>query len=73
VAQYQIVCDPGGVHVALALRSGADQDAIVCAVQSDLAQALYAAGADVPLHVSVDADFASRRTAIGKHRLVVQA
>jgi phenylacetate-CoA ligase len=73
VAQYQVVRDKGGVHIALALRKGADPDATAAAVRADVAHALQAAGADVPLEVTIDAELASRRTAIGKHRLVVQA
>jgi phenylacetate-coenzyme A ligase PaaK-like adenylate-forming protein len=73
VAQYQVVRDADGVHVALALRGGADAAATVAAVRRDVARALGAAGADVPLDVRVDADLLQRRTAIGKHRLVVQA
>jgi phenylacetate-CoA ligase len=72
VAQYQVLRDHDGVHIALALRADADPDATVAAVQHDVAHALHAAGADVPLDVTVDNDLVSRRTAIGKHRLVVQ-
>jgi phenylacetate-CoA ligase len=73
VAQYQVVRDPAGVHVALSLRNGADADATVEAVRRDVAGALRDAGADVPVDVTVEADLAERRTAAGKHRLVVQA
>jgi phenylacetate-CoA ligase len=72
VAQYQVVRDKDGVHIALTLRNGADAEATVEAVRADVAAALHTAGADVPLAVTVDPDLASRRTAIGKHRLVVQ-
>lgn len=73
VAQYQVVRDASGVRVALALRNGADADATVADVRRDLTEALRAAGAEVPVEVAVDADLLSRRTEIGKHRLVVQA
>src|SRR4051812_45036571 len=73
VAQYQVVRDARGLHVALALRSGADADATIEAVRRGVTKALYAAGADVPLEVRVDPGLTERRTAIGKHRLVVQA
>jgi phenylacetate-coenzyme A ligase PaaK-like adenylate-forming protein len=73
VAQYQVVRDADGLHIALALRNGTDEEATMAAVQRDVAQALEASGADVPLEVTVDAGLTERRTAIGKHRLVVQA
>jgi phenylacetate-coenzyme A ligase PaaK-like adenylate-forming protein len=73
VAQYQVVRDRAGIHITLALRGGVDGDATVAAVRHGVAQALEAAGADVALEVTVDQDLPSRRTAIGKHRLVVQA
>lgn len=73
VAQYQVVRDATGIHIALALRGTADGEATVAAVQRGVGEALRKAGADVPLDVTVDPDLASRRTAIGKHRLVVQS
>lgn len=73
VAQYQVRKDASGVHVAVALRSGADAEATVAAIRRDVSSALRGAGADVPVDVRVDADLAARRTGVGKHRLVVQA
>ena len=73
VAQYQVVWDAAAVNVALALRDGAEAEATVAAVRRDVAGALSAAGADVRVEVTVDEALASRRTAIGKHRLVVRA
>jgi phenylacetate-CoA ligase len=73
VAQYQVVRDADGVHVALALRIGADPEGTVAAVRRAVVQALDAAGAEVAVFVSVEDDLQSRRTGVGKHRLVVQA
>jgi phenylacetate-coenzyme A ligase PaaK-like adenylate-forming protein len=73
VAQYQVVRDSDGLHIALALRGGADGEATVEAVRRDVERALRTAGAEVALDVHVDAGLLERRTAIGKHRLVVQA
>jgi phenylacetate-coenzyme A ligase PaaK-like adenylate-forming protein len=73
VAQYQVVHDAAGLHIALALRGGADGEATVAAVRHGVAEALRTAGADVALDVTIDEDLPSRRTAIGKHRLVVQS
>jgi phenylacetate-CoA ligase len=73
VAQYQVVCKIDAVQVALALRAGVDAEATRAAVREEVASALNAAGADVTVEVTVEHDLQSRRTGVGKHRLVVQA